>query len=167
MAGVKITDLGAITSAASNDLLYIVDVSNTTQSPQGTSSQIEIGNIVSSGTWTPVISNQTGTATINITGTSRYSVINGICTDLCRLEVDMDTAQTLEEFNITCAVEPSTNFSSARDIIPIWSAQSVISDIDNISIGAVNAEKYAIIAIETTSAAVQIEIIVQRTYSLA
>ena len=140
MAGVKITDLGAITSAASNDLLYIVDVSNTTQSPQGTSSQIEIGNIVSSGTWTPVISNQTGTATINITGTSRYSVINGICTDLCRLEVDMDTGQTLEDFNINCAVEPLTNFSSARDIIPIWSAQSVISDIDNISINFNNKQ---------------------------
>jgi hypothetical protein len=57
MAGVKITDLTTITSAASNDLLYIVDVSNTTQSPEGTSSQIELGNVVAieSGTWTPTI----------------------------------------------------------------------------------------------------------------
>jgi hypothetical protein len=167
MAGVKITDLTTITSAASDDLLYIVDVSNTTQSPQGTSSQIEVGKIISNGTWTPVISNQTGTATINVIGTSRYSIINGICTDLCRVSVEMDTGQTIEEFNITCAVEPSTNFSSARDITPIWSAFSVVSDIDYISIGAVGAEKYAIIGIETTSAAVQIEIVVQRTYSLA
>jgi hypothetical protein len=167
MAGVKITDLGTLTTAVDADLLYIVDVSDTSQSPQGTSKQIELGNIVSSGTWTPVISNQSGTATIDIIGTSRYSIINGICTDLCRLEIEMDTGQTLEEFNITCAVEPSTNFVSARDITPIWSAQSSILDFDYVTIGAVNGEKYAIIGIETTSAAVQIEIVVQRTYSLA
>jgi hypothetical protein len=44
MAGVKITDLTPITSAASDDLLYIVDVSDTSQSPEGTSKQIEVGN---------------------------------------------------------------------------------------------------------------------------
>jgi hypothetical protein len=167
MAGVKITDLVTITSAASDDLLYIVDVSNTTQSPEGTSSQIELGNIVSSGTWTPVITNQTGAATINVIGTSRYSIINGICTDLCRVSVEMDTGQTIEEFNITCAVEPSTNFVSARDIIPIWSTPTSILDIDYISIGAVSGEVYGVIGIELTSAALTIEIIVQRTYSLA
>jgi hypothetical protein len=128
---------------------------------------VSLGSLLDSGTWTPVISNQTGTATINVIGTSRYSIINGICTDLCRLSVEMDTGQTLEDFNITCAVEPSTNFSSARDIIAIWSTVLVISDIDRISIGAVNGEVYGVIAIEATSAAVQIEIIVQRTYSLA
>ena len=167
MAGVKITDLGTLTTAVDADLLYIVDISDTSQSPQGTSKQIELGNIVSSGTWTPVISNQTGTATINVIGTSRYSIINGICTDLCRLSVEMDTGQTIEEFNINCAVEPSTNFASARDIIPIWSTQSSILDIDNIGIGAVSGEVYGVISIELTSAAAQLEIIVQRTYSLA
>jgi hypothetical protein len=128
---------------------------------------VSLGSLLDSGTWTPVISNQSGTATINVIGTSRYSIINGICTDLCRLSVEMDTGQTLEDFNITCAVEPLTNFVSARDIIPIWSTFLVFSDINSINIGAVGAEKYAIIAIETTSAAVQIEFIVQRTYSLA
>lgn len=45
MAGVKITDLTPLATAASDDLLYIVDVSDTTQSPQGTSKSIELGNI--------------------------------------------------------------------------------------------------------------------------
>ena len=46
MAGVKITDLTPLATAASDDLLYIVDVSDTTESPEGTSKSIEVGNIV-------------------------------------------------------------------------------------------------------------------------
>ena len=42
MAGVKITDLEVLLEAASDDLLYIVDVSDTTESPQGTSKKIEV-----------------------------------------------------------------------------------------------------------------------------
>ena len=45
MAGVKITDLTPLATASSDDLLYIVDVSDTTQSPQGTSKSIEVANI--------------------------------------------------------------------------------------------------------------------------
>lgn len=57
MAGVKITDLELMTEAASDDLLYIVDVSDLTQSPEGTSKAIEVSSIASieSGTWTPTI----------------------------------------------------------------------------------------------------------------
>ncbi len=58
MAGVKITDLGTLTTAVDADLLYIVDVSDTSQSPQGTSKQIELGNILSSGTYTPTVSGE-------------------------------------------------------------------------------------------------------------
>ncbi len=45
MAGVKITDLEVLLESASDDLLYIVDVSDTTQSPEGTSKAIEVGNV--------------------------------------------------------------------------------------------------------------------------
>jgi hypothetical protein len=68
MAGVKITDLEVLTAPVAADLLYIVDVSDTSQSPQGTSKQIELGNIVSSGSWTPEASNylDCSNAVINI-----------------------------------------------------------------------------------------------------
>jgi hypothetical protein len=59
MAGVKITDLGTLTTAVDADLLYIVDISDTSQSPQGTSKQIEVGNMFSSGTYTPTFSAET------------------------------------------------------------------------------------------------------------
>ena len=61
MAGVKITDLGTLTTPVDADLLYIVDVSDTSQSPQGTSKQIEVGNLtgsldIASGVFTPTAS---------------------------------------------------------------------------------------------------------------
>ena len=57
MAGVKITDLGTLATAVSGDLLYIVDISDTTESPQGTSKKIEVSNLLDfeSGNWTPTL----------------------------------------------------------------------------------------------------------------
>jgi hypothetical protein len=165
MAGVKITDLGTITSAASDDLLYIVDVSNTTQSPQGTSSQIELGNIVSSSTWTPVITGIVGAATINIVGTSRYFKINDMVVDTCRFSIEMAAAQTTESFNLSCAVEPSTNFTSARDIISIWSSVSDMNEFETINSGAVSGQKYGVVSVTLNTAEITSEIIIQRTYS--
>ena len=56
MAGVKITDLTPLGTAASDDLLYIVDVSDTSESPEGTSKKVELGDIVSSGIFTSTTS---------------------------------------------------------------------------------------------------------------
>ena len=67
MAGVKITDLGTLTAPVAEDLLYIVDVSDTSQSPQGTSKQIELGNVLDfeSGTFTPTFSSISGSGVID------------------------------------------------------------------------------------------------------
>ena len=45
MAGIKITDLPALASAEAGDYLCIVDVSDTSQSPEGTTKKIEVGNL--------------------------------------------------------------------------------------------------------------------------
>jgi hypothetical protein len=46
MAGVKITDLGALSIPDGADKLYIVDVSDTSESPQGTSKQTTVDDIL-------------------------------------------------------------------------------------------------------------------------
>jgi len=46
MAVKKVTDLDALTTVATDDLVMIVDVSDTTDSPEGTSKKIEVTNLV-------------------------------------------------------------------------------------------------------------------------
>jgi hypothetical protein len=54
MAGIKITDLSALSVAESGDYLCIVDVSDTSQSPAGTTKKIELGNVANSGIFYPI-----------------------------------------------------------------------------------------------------------------
>jgi hypothetical protein len=62
MAGVKITDLTPLATAASDDLLYIVDVSDTSESPQGTSKAIEVGSIRPYKVYSALLNQSGGTA---------------------------------------------------------------------------------------------------------
>jgi hypothetical protein len=92
MAGVKITDLGTLTTAVDADLLYIVDVSDTSQSPQGTSKQIELGNIVTSGSYTPTFAVQSGSFTANeIGGISWYNKTGNFVQLFFKLRIEFDT----------------------------------------------------------------------------
>jgi hypothetical protein len=104
MAGVKITDLTPLATAASDDLLYIVDVSDTTESPQGTSKQIEVGNLISaldvaSGVFTPTASDLNNIdAVIPYEGT--WSRVGESVTFGFYFEFDLSGANTNGEFTI-------------------------------------------------------------------
>ena len=78
MADTKLSSLGAITSVASGDILYVVDVSDTTSSSAGSSKQITFGNITSTLvtlTGTETLTNKTLTSpTINTPALSANSV---------------------------------------------------------------------------------------------
>jgi hypothetical protein len=116
MAGVKITDLTTLTTAASDDLLYIVDVNDTTQSPQGTSKQIELGNIVSSGNWTPVVSGETYGESVSISK-AYYSRVGSIINCSLFIDLDLDVAETQANFQISLPV--ASNFTTGRDAFGI------------------------------------------------
>lgn len=105
MAGVKITDLGILTVPESADLLYIVDVSDTSQSPQGTSKQIELGNLGVNGTWTPTVSDFTDAITGSSIDSARYSRTGNIvtCTIVGAVTVDF-SVETSGSFDFTLPI---------------------------------------------------------------
>jgi hypothetical protein len=115
MAGVKITDLGALGSAASDDLLYIVDVSDFSESPQGTSKKIEVQNIASafgleSGSYTPTISGE-----LNLTAApnaATYIRVGNVATVSIQLEILFSAAENSGLFEVELPV-PS-NFTTVK-----------------------------------------------------
>ena len=112
MAGVKITDLVTITEAATDDLLYIVDVSNTSQSPEGTSSQIEVGNMFSSGVYTPTVS-----GALNLIATSNYATfikVGNIVHAMIQVEITLDPGEDDGEFELSLPV--ASNFTNAKQL---------------------------------------------------
>jgi hypothetical protein len=109
MAGIKITDLGILTAPESADLLYIVDVSDTSQSPQGTSKKIKVENLGISGTWTPTISDfndAIGNANIDF---ARYSRTGNIVTCTIQGSVEVDfSVNTNGQFDIDLPITSSS-----------------------------------------------------------
>jgi len=113
MAGVKITDLTPLATAASDVLLYIVDVSDTSESPQGTSKQIELGNIVSSGSWTPTFSTFFNGITDATLATAFYSKVGNIVTCSITLSIDVDFSSDNDgSVQFTLPFATTTNYSS-------------------------------------------------------
>jgi hypothetical protein len=114
MAGVKVTDLTSTTTAANDDIFYIVDTSS------NTSKQIEVQDIYSgmpqfaSGTYTPVYSNVTNGATITIEG-GLYSRVGDIVTVSIKLIVQLDTGETTTSFNLSLPI--STAFTDRSELI--------------------------------------------------
>ena len=152
MAGVKITDLATITEAASNDLLYIVDVSNTTQSPQGTSSQIEVGNMFSSGTYTPTVSGVVNaiSATPN---SATFIKVGSIVTCSIQLEITMDAGETTGSFELSLPV--ASNFTTAKNLLGFmqWSTNGTsLAEIVGLDISAETTNNTCFVSLETANA---------------
>jgi hypothetical protein len=111
MAGVKITDLTPLSTAVSGDLLYIVDISDNTESPQGTSKQIEVGNLLDfeSGTWTPTFSDFNGALTAATLTSATYLRKGNIVTCQINLFIDIDFSTLASgDFNFTYPIATTT-----------------------------------------------------------
>jgi hypothetical protein len=141
MAGVKVTDLTPLATAANDDIFYIVDTSS------NTSKQIEVQDIYSgmpqfaSGAFTPVESNVTNGATIAIDA-GTYSRVGDVVTMAFRMLVTMDTGEDNTVFNISMPV--------ASDFSTRYQANGVIN---------ADAEyKSAVIEADTTNNLIEISI---------
>lgn len=86
MAGVKVTDLPSTASAASTDVMYIVDTT------ANQSKQIEVGDLLDfeSGTWTPTFSGEDNACSNAALLKAYYSRIGNIVTCTIYGTVDLD-----------------------------------------------------------------------------
>jgi hypothetical protein len=112
MAGIKITDLLALASAATDDYLCIVDVSDTTSSPEGTTKKIEVGNLFESGAFAPVLSAATGAISATSGPDGMYSRVGNVVnfTFTCNVSFDFSGSFT-GSFQFTIPISYGSGFS--------------------------------------------------------
>jgi hypothetical protein len=114
MAGVKVTDLTPLATAASDDIFYIVDTSS------NTSKQIEVQDIYSgmpqleSGTFLPTVSNIAPNTTIVDVLPAFYQKVGNIVTMSTFFEVSFGGSDSSVAFNIDLPV--SSDFTNIKDI---------------------------------------------------
>jgi hypothetical protein len=102
MAGIKITDLLALASAEAADYLCIVDVSDTSQSPEGTTKKIEVDKFATSGSWTPTFSAFFGPITAATLTSATYQRVGNIVTGYINVDITFDfSAATDGSFEFT------------------------------------------------------------------
>ena len=152
MAGVKITDLGTLTTAVDADLLYIVDISDTSQSPQGTSKQIEVGNMFSSGSYTPTISGEVNGIVVNV-NYATYIRVGNVATCSVQLEITLDTGETTGAFEIELPV--ASNFTTIKQCFGLmqWSYNGTLAEIVGLTIGAEITNNNCLVDLTTATAA--------------
>lgn len=136
MAGVKITDLGTLTTAVDADLLYIVDISDTSQSPQGTSKQIEVGNMFSSGSYSPTISAETNNIIVT-PNSATFIKVGTIVTCLAQLSIQLDATEIDGTFEISLPV--ASNFTNQKQLFGLMQysfGPGTLAEIQELSIEA-------------------------------
>ena len=149
MAGVKVTDLTPLATAANDDIFYIVDTSS------NTSKQIEVQDIYSgmpqleSGTFSPTVSNITPNTTSVLALPAFYQKVGNIVTMSVFFDVNFGGSDSDVDFNIDLPV--SSDFTNVKDIqgciVPdVW------TDFVGANIVADDTSDLAIITLETATA---------------
>jgi hypothetical protein len=158
MAGVKITDLELLTTpVASDDLLYIVDVSDTTESPQGTSKSIEVGNMAGfeSGSYTPTISGQTNGILVSPIS-STYIKIKNIVSVSAQLDIQLASAENTGTFQIELPV--ASNFTNSNQCFGLmqWSYGGILAEIVGLTIESNSINNTCIVGLSTATDNIQL-----------
>jgi hypothetical protein len=97
MAGIKVTDLDVLGAAAPDDVMYIVDTST------NTSKQISVVDLSIGGDFTPVESNVTDDAILNMKSGFYYR-IGYFATMVFVLDVSLDAAADTTTFNFSLPI---------------------------------------------------------------
>ena len=114
MAGVKVTDLTPLATAASDDIFYIVDTSS------NTSKQIEVQNIYDgmpqfeSGVYTPTVSGENNGVVVGL-AKGFYSRVGDIVTVSFLLDVALDATETTGSFNLDLPI--ASSFGGDKDYV--------------------------------------------------
>jgi hypothetical protein len=157
MAGVKITDLTPLGTSASDDLFYIVDVSDFTESPQGTSKQIEVGNMFSSGTYTPTISGETNGIVVT-PNSATFIKVGSIVTCSIQMEITMDAGETNGTFELSLPV--ASDFASTKNLFGLMQCSTggtLLAEIVAIDINAEITNNTCFVDITTATATANIQ----------
>jgi hypothetical protein len=149
MAGVKITDLGPLSTAASDDLLYIVDVSDFSESPNGTSKKIEVGNMFSSGSYTPTISGEANLTAAPVAAT--FIKVGNIANVSVQLDISFSAGENSGLFEVELPV--SSNFIFEKQCFGLlqWSFQGTESEIVALTIGGNTTNNTCQVGIEVVT----------------
>jgi hypothetical protein len=130
MAGVKVTDLTPLGTADATDILYIVDIT------ANQSKQIQVQNIydglpqLESGSFTPVASNWTNSATINTSiGDAHYIKVGNVVIFTAVIGVVMDAGSDNTEFNLSLPV--ATTFTNTRQA---WGSNNTYTFLKQVEI---------------------------------
>ena len=110
MAGRKLPVLPTLTDPQNDDLIYVVDVSDTSESPQGTSKQMEIGTLLSSGTYTPTVSDESN-LTASVTDVMYTKIGNNVSIS-GKLNVTLDGGANngTFKFDLASAIQPNNDW---------------------------------------------------------
>lgn len=134
MAGVKVTDLTTLATAANDDIFYIVDTSS------NTSKQIEVQDIYSgmpqfaSGSFTPTFTDEVDCTVTALRGI--YSRVNDVVTMSLYLSIALDNAGGSGTFNVALPV--ASTFANGRDCY--GTATLMTNAIDNMISYVINAD---------------------------
>ena len=153
MAGVKITDLGTLTTAVDADLLYIVDISDTSQSPQGTSKQIEVGNMFSSGSYTPTFSGYVNGIVVT-PNNATFIKVGSIVSVSAQIGIQLDTGEVTGSFEMSLPV--ASDFASAKNLFGLMQYSyggGILAEIVELEIGAETTNNTCAVVIEVLTAA--------------
>ena len=157
MAGVKITDLTTLGTAASDDLLYIVDVSDNTESAEGTSKQIEVANIASvfgldSGSYTPTISAEANL--IATPNSATFIKVGNIVNVSIQLSIVLDSGENDGTFEISLPV--ASDFASPKNLFGLmqYSFDGTLAEILLLDIRAETTNNTCYVSLEVLTTAV-------------